>query len=667
VETTAEPQSHRRLVAVTRVALIWAVLILARLVYLQVFHYHELRQSASAQQVRTVRIRAPRGSIYDRNGAALALSVPVETVIVNPSRIPDLGLAVELLSRTLGLDHDDLEEKLKASIKREKGFLLVKQQVPAEEANRLRSYGLDYVEFRQDSKRIYPKSSLAAHLLGGVDHDERGDAGLELALEDDLESRTGMLRLVADSQRRGIDSQELDEAQAGKNFTLTIDERIQFMAEKYLKEAAELNHTPTGSIICMRARTNEILAMASYPGFDANQPLAVGESMANRLNLAVAAPFEPGSVFKVITLAAALETTKLRPESIIPCGNGSIRFGDRVIKDHESYSALSMADVLANSSNIGAINIGLKVGEKNLYEYIKRFGFGHTMGLPVPNEAPGKLRSLRHWSKSSIGSIAMGHEIMATTVQLAQACSIVANNGVLIKPKLVMKIQRPGEAAEPIENEPPRKVIEPETAFKLRQMMEGVMLHGTAKLSRLKGYTAGGKTGSAQIFNFETHKYTHKYNASFMGFAPVTNPEIIVVVTLNGATKLAGTVAAPVFKDVATAALRILGIPTDIPDGKEEPMPVNEAPVSDLAIAGLSDHNPLEDDADEIASENGAQQVSGPRVPNFRGMTLRAVMEKSAAAGLQIEVSGNGLARRQDPPAGAVLPQGERIRVQFAR
>jgi len=233
----------------------------------------------------------------------------------------------------------------------------------------------------------------------------------------------------------------------------------------------------------------------------------------------VSSPFEPGSMFKVITLSAALETTNLRPDSVIPCGNGKMTLFKRVIHDHNSYASLSMTDVLAKSSNIGAIWIGLHVGDAKMYEYVRRFGFGSTTGIPLPGESGGLVRKLSRWIPSSIGSVAMGHELMTTTMQMAEACSVIANGGVLVKPRLVLKRQRPGNNAE--EMEPlakPVRVVKPETAFTMGQMMKHVVMPGGTAfpMARLDGYSVAGKTGSAQIYDFKARAYTHKYNASFM-------------------------------------------------------------------------------------------------------------------------------------------------------
>jgi cell division protein FtsI (penicillin-binding protein 3) len=415
----------------------------------------------------------------------------------------------------------------------------------------------------------------------------------------------------------------------------------------------------------MDPSTGEILALASYPAFDGNQPVSSEQDLANRINHAVSAPFEPGSVFKVITVTAALETTPLRPETVIPCGRGRINLFGRVIHDHDSYAALPVSEVLAKSSNIGAIQIALRTGERNLLDYVRRFGFGRATGIPLPAESAGKVRDLENWGRSSIGSVAMGHELSVTTVQLAQAISVVANGGLLMKPRLVLRRQKPGQKPEMDVVEPPRRVVRPETAITMRQMMEGVVLHGTGKLARMDGYTAGGKTGSAQIFDPNCGCYKHVYNSSFAGFAPVGNPAIVVVVTINGAPEFGGAVAAPVFRAVATAALRLLDVPKDLPDA---PPPREDEPVgfADLAIADLGSPAALLPEPG-IPASGGVFELWGPKVPDFSGKTMRTVLEESAALGLPVEVAGSGIVRGQAPPAGSILPHGERVRLQFAR
>jgi cell division protein FtsI (penicillin-binding protein 3) len=421
----------------------------------------------------------------------------------------------------------------------------------------------------------------------------------------------------------------------------------------------------------MNPNTGEIYALASYPTFDPSRKPGPGESLGNRINHAASVPFEPGSVFKVITLSCALETTHLRPESIINCGNGSITlFGRTIHEAHGGYGSIPMAMVLAKSSNIGAIQIGMKAGQQNLYEYVRRFGFGQRTGVDLPAESKGMLRQLHHWGKTSLASIAMGHEISVTTVQLARACSVIANGGLLVKPRLVL---RRGNEAEPVAT--PQRILRPETTFTMRQMMEGVVLFGTGRqYARLDGYSSGGKTGSAQIFDVAARRFTHMYNASFMGFAPLVNPAVVTVVTVNGTHLFGGTASAPAYKVIMEEALRVLNVPKDLPEtlvaeenkGKGERLDDEDAAIADLGSDGP---NVLEEQAEDEAPAAPVvlAAAAGPKVPDFQGKTMRAVVEEASEKGLAVQLNGSGIARMQQPPPGSVLRPGERIRVQFAR
>ncbi len=644
---------------------VWMVLIIGRLVYLQIFRHENYRRKSEAQTIKLMEIPAARGQILDRFGRTLALSLPVDSVVVNPMLAPQPDITAGLLAPVLELDAKDLEAKVRSAAAQHRGFLWVKRKVSFAQGERLRGLRLGWVELRDESLRAYPKGPLAAHVLGGVDHENKGNAGIEQSLDAELRGRPGMTRLVTDVVHRGIDSQVGLPALPGKDITLTIDERVQNVAERELAKAVQQSHSQTGSVVAMDPKTGDILALASYPSYDANRPPVSKEEFESRANHAVSVPFEPGSVFKVITVTAAMETTKLLPETVINCGGGRLNLFGRVIHDHHPYSFLPVSDVIAKSSNIGAIQIGVVVGERNLLDYVRRFGFGKATGLPLPGESAGKVRELENWGPSSIGSVAMGHEISTTTVQLARGISAIANGGLLIKPRLVLSKSRPGEAPEKTPVEPGRRIMRPETAITMRRMMEGGVLHGTGTLARVAGYTSGGKTGSAQIWDPECRCYKHKYNASFAGFSPVANPAVVVVVTINGASVFGGAIAAPGFREVAGAALRLLDVPKDLP---ETPPPRDDKPTdfADLAVADLGSPADLLP-GPGIPRNPGSSDLWGPKVPDFSGKTVRAVLEESAEKGLIVELVGSGVARRQVPPPGAVLAQGERVRVQFAR
>ncbi len=687
-----ETQSTRRLLWLLRALICWGVVIFLRLIWLQVLEHDDLLRQAQSQQQKVVPIQAERGSILDRFGQPLAKSLPAESVLVNPKRIRDAAVAAHLLAPILSLDARQLEEKIRIASLRDLGFLWVKRKVTADEAERVRSYRLEYVEFKAETRRFYPHGQLASHVVGTVgianpnETIERGTAGIEMSLDDDLAGVPGQMRVFNDVKQNPYDSVIGRKPEPGSDIILTIDPNLQYEAEKEIERAAKASGAKSGSIVVMNPYNGEILAMANYPTFDPNDPPGPGEATNARSNLAISTPFEPGSVFKVITLAAALETTKLRPESMINCGNGTLNLMGRIIHDHV-HGVLSMADVLAHSSNIGAIQIGLKVGERQLYAYVRKFGFGRKTGIELPGESPGILRKVENWTPTSIGSVAMGQEVGVTSLQLALAGAAVANGGMLVKPKLVLARQKKGEALEHFPDEKADRAIDPETAILMRQMMEGVVLRGTGlRYATIKGYTSGGKTGSAQIYDLKTHVYTHNYNASFLGFAPVTNPQIVVAVTLhdtkNGNAGFGGPVAGPVFSKVAMTALRMLDVPKDLPDSSPSSAPAADTRLL-LADAGGSQvvssvtQPPVQADSSVSSEESKlsspdrrpflASTAGGPKVPDFRGKTLRAVLEESAASGVQIEILGNGLARKQEPQAGSILAPGTRVRVQFTR
>jgi len=752
----AESHSTRRLHILLWALLAWAVVVFGRLVSLQVIHHDDLLRLAQSQQQRMREVPALRGSILDHSGQTLAKSVPAESVCVNPQRIPDAQVAAEMLSRELDLDRGQLLNRIEAAKLRGSGFLWIKRKILAEEAERLRSLKLEWVEFRPEIKRYYPHHTLAAHVLGSMgivdpeDVVEHGTAGVEASFEDDLAGQAGLTRVYSDVRQNPYDAVVARKPEPGANIILTIDSNLQYEAEKRLKEAVISSGARSGSIVAMNPSTGDVLAMANYPTFDPNEAPSNAEEEGARSNLAVTTPFEPGSVFKTVTVSAALETTRLRADTVIDCRNGVFNLFGRIIHDAGRHGLLTVEEVFEKSSNIGAIQIGMKVGDREMYDYITRFGFGRKTGVDLPGESPGQVRRVENWTKTSIGSVAMGHEVSTTSIQLAVAGAAIANGGMLIKPKIALGRQEPGQPEERFPVEAPRRILKPETAIEMRQFMEGVVLRGTGRnLANLRGYTSGGKTGTAQGYDFKLHAYTHRYNASFVGFAPVPNPQIVVAVTLNdtggGTAGYGGPVAAPVFRDVATTALRMLDVPKDLPGTELRTLnePARPADADDLAIAGLGDapdfftrdgvesrtravssntpSPPVPADSAASATELAADRrlfsdragssegtkpgvVDGPqkgtdrsvrggadvyslaapggdrvvsplfrqgsKVPSFRGMTLRQVLEESSAENLPVEVGGAaqiGLVREQDPPAGAILAPGRRIRVQFAK
>ena len=730
-------ESTRRLQWLLWGLVLWAGLLFGRLVWLQVIRHEDLLAQAENQQQRVVELPALRGSIFDRTGQPLAKTLEADSVVVDPQKIKDAPQAAILLADALGLDRKQLLLKIETSKLRGSHFLWVARKLTPQESQRVRVLKFAGLEFRKEMRRYYPRTTLAAHLLGATgfvkadDASEHGNGGLELTFDKDLGGKPGEARLFTDSRQNSYDQTVLRESVPGADLTLTIDPNLQFRAEQELQAAVLASGANGGSVVVMDPYTGDVLAMANYPTFDPNLKPERGEAaLRARQNLAVTRTYEPGSVFKVITLAAALEKTSLRPESIIDCGNGQLNLFGRVIHDHDRYSSLSMAGVLAHSSNIGAIRIALATGNQNFYDYQKLFGFGSKTGVPLPGETAGILWPVEKWTKSSIGSLAMGHEIGVTSMQLARAGSVIANGGLMVKPRLVLSKQRAGQEPERTPQEQAVRILKPETAILMRQMMEGVVLEGTGRKAVLQGYTSAGKTGSAQVYDPVTKTYTHTYNASFLGFAPVGNPRVVIAVSLHGtgggSAGFGGARAAPVFREVALSALRMLDVPKDLPD-KELPERILRAASSaksesDLAAVGDNDafvamaaaqaaaeetspgfvydsdiapakarksdavHSKVVSSITQPLARGGAsvstgdsatsqrpffteepRSVIGAAVPDFLGMTTRAVLQESTASGVPVETIGSGMAVKQDPPPGSALRPGVTVKVLFGR
>jgi cell division protein FtsI (penicillin-binding protein 3) len=419
---------NHRLVSTAVILFLWALAIFARLIVLQVVQHTKYVAIARRQQEEQIAIPAPRGSIFDRNGQPLAISVQVASISVNPQQITDPQMASEVLASYLKLDQRALYNRLATARSGHKGFLWIKKQMDPFETERLKSLHLAYATFHADSERHYPGGETAAHVLGGLGVIPKegalvqGVLGVERGLDKVLRGQDGSESVLMDVHHKGIDSRVDALDRPGTQLTLSIDSRMQYVAERELKAGVIAKHARSGTAIVMNPYTGEILALANYPTYDPNHAPGRDDDPISRWDLGASVPFEPGSMFKVITLTAALETTSLTPDSMIPTGNGVLVLPGRVIHEsHHGYGTISMADVLAKSSNIGAIMIGTKVGKENMYEYAHRFGFGQRSGLPLPAESPGILRPVNRWGTTSLASIAMGQEVSVTSIQIARA------------------------------------------------------------------------------------------------------------------------------------------------------------------------------------------------------------------------------------------------------
>src|SRR5207302_3765892 len=390
-----------------------------------------------------------------------------------------------------------------------------------------------------------------------------GLSDVEQYYNEKIRGEAGKVYLERDRERRAFESYEV-QSHPGQTVVLTIDQTIQYRTEQALSAAVDRAHAKSGTAIVMDPRTGEILALANAPTFDPNQPAA--NSAEARANSALQSIYEPGSTFKIVAYSAAIEKGLVKPDDKIDCQAGSITVAGRLIHDGHSYGVLTVADALAQSSNVGAIKLGLLVGNESMYDYMKRLGFGSRTGIDLTGESPGILRSLNRWQPSSIGSLAMGQEIGVTPLQMAAAYCVLANDGMLVKPHVVREL-RSTDGTVVFQAKPEsRRALKPETTQALRNMLEGVTLRGTARKAQLDGYTAAGKTGTAQKIDPKTHAYSAtKYIGSFVGFAPVRNPAVVIIVVIDEplGSYHGGDVAAPVFREIAGQILPELGLARD--------------------------------------------------------------------------------------------------------
>jgi cell division protein FtsI (penicillin-binding protein 3) len=662
------------------VALLWITAVFGRLSYLQLFRHSEYLARAQRQQQRTIEITPKRGAIFDRNMRPLAMSIPVDSAFAVPAEIADEALAARLISGVLNIPRDVLQARLESS----RSFVWIARKLPAPKAEALAALNLKGIYFQKENQRFYPKRDLAAHVLGFVDLDEKGLGGIEYELDGQIRSKSEKIIVMADARQRWFDGGEAL-GPRGANVVLTLDEKIQYIAERELQLSIAKTHAIAGTAIVMNPNTGEILALANWPKFNPN--MASDAPAEVRMNRAVSSLYEPGSTFKLITLAAAFDQNITRPEEVFDCENGAVYIAGHRIRDHKAFGMLNVAEILAKSSDVGAIKIALRLGAPKFYDYIRAFGFGAPTGVDMPGESKGILRRPENWTPISIGSISMGQEVGVTPIQLVTAVSAIANGGWLYRPHVVAELRR-GDTAPPAGGlqapTEPKQVIRPETAATLRQLMEGAVLNGTGFLARLDGWTAAGKTGSAQKIDPATGRYSPtQFIASFTGFAPINNPAVTILVALDSPVgeHEGGPVAAPVFKRIAEKVLPYLDVPRDVPLTNPRLLEASYRKRMETDAASLGDFTPA--DFSSLPDQPSmAREESKPReavqemtvavdeggdlhVPDFSGMTMREVTEMCLRLGLDPVLVGTGLAINQAPRAEARVHHGVKITVQF--
>lgn len=654
-------------------AVVWMAAILGRLAYVQLFCYSEYLAKAQRQQERIFEISPKRGTIYDRKGRELAVSLPMDSVFGDPAEITDVDMVGRLLSRVLGLPADDIETKIREA----HTPVRLARKLSPDVVQRISDMNLNGVFFQKENRRVYPQRDLAASVIGYVDIDEKGIGGIEQSLDKEIRGRPGKMMVMADGLRRWYDRRE-SAADPGDSVTLTIDETIQYIAEKELATAIAQTHAKAGTVIVQDPNTGELLAVANWPTFDPNDP---GSYTADdRADRAVSYAYEPGSTFKVITLTGAIENGVASPNELVDCQEGQILVAGRLIHDWKRFGTLSVREILEHSSDVGAIKVALRLGAPKFYETARAFGIGQATGIDLPGENRGLLRPIENWTPSSIGSLAMGQEVSVTPIQIVSAISAIANGGTLYKPRVVREVSDAESGAE--EAHPgaePQDATDARTAATMREMMEGVVLEGTGKPAQLDGYTAAGKSGTAQKIDPNTGRYSKtEYNSSFVGFAPVNDPAVTILVVLDSPVgpHHGGEVGGPVFKRVAEQTLAYLGVPHDVPSPSDvetaknlraAPQPNLDVEAADAAKARFAEAVAR---GDEKAQSAPTAEFSGDDevvVPALGGQTVRGVMEQCAKVGLAPALIGNGIALEQFPSAGTQVQRGSRVTVRFGR
>ena len=588
---TAQPLLRLRYWIVCLGMLIWASLIVSKLFWLQVARHKEFVEKAQKQQEHTFEVAPRRGVLYDRNLRELAMTVQADSYFAVPSEIDDKPAMAHALAQIVHEGSEDAwtsEPQILARLNASRGFAWIARRLSPEAAAKVKALNLKGVYPQKEFQRFYPDSEIAAQVLGYVGVDDNGLGGMEQKFDGRLHGEPGRMYAALDARRHVMGSTER-EPEPGDNLVLTIDENIQFIAEKALDAAMLRTRAANGTVVVQDVPTGQILALAIRPTFNPNDFRHTTPALLR--DHAVSDVYEPGSTFKLATYASALDLGIVKPDDMIDCQGGAITFNGRTIHDNqgEHYGVITIHEALEHSSDVAAVKLALRMGPDRFYQYVRSFGFGSKSGVELPGETRGLLRPPPKWGSTSIGSIAIGQEIAVTPIQLVSMVSTIANGGVFLPPHMLLTSQDknghiagqqntqlaafPFHAGEELPDPLPtgaHRVISTMTAAQMRKMMEGVVLYGTGKAAQLNGYSSGGKTGTAQKIDPATHTYSKTMHfASFAGIAPVNSPVIAVAVVLDdpkggGLSYYGGAASAPVFAQVAQDALEYLGVPHDI-------------------------------------------------------------------------------------------------------
>jgi cell division protein FtsI (penicillin-binding protein 3) len=645
---------RRRLFFAAAIFVLWAAGIQARLVYLQVYKHEDLQARAERQSARTIPISAKRGDILDRHGRVLAYSVDSDSFYGVPSSIQDAGKTAAQLCEALGDCTPKEQDALSNRLRQKRAFVYVRRQVSPAQARRVAALDLDGIDFVKEDRRFYPKKELAGHLLGFVGVENKGLAGLEAAYDSQISGTQGTLLYQVDSRRRAFSRLERPPT-VGATVELTIDEYLQHVAERELREGVARNRAASGTAIIMDPKTGEILAMANEPNFNPNA--FASASPDHRRNRAVQDLYEPGSTFKVVTASAALDEGIVTPDELIDARGGRIRIGSRVIPDTHDYGVLTFTDAIVKSSNVAAIKVGLELGAERFGLYARRFGFGRALSPDFPGETPGILWDPAKLDDSAVASMSMGYQVGVTPLQMAAAFSSIANGGDLIQPRVIRALIRDGKRVE-VTPTILGRTINRDTAATLTGIMEEVVDRGTATFAKVDGYTIAGKTGTAHKLVNGRYSPTDFY-ASFVGFFPSRNPIATVIVMLDSPHALGhygGPVAGPIFQRIAEATLRHFGT----------------APTLNAPPPVLVARRPQQIEIQPARSARHASVVPAGAsdihdFPDLRGLSAREALRVITKIGLSARLNGRGVVAMQLPAAGTPFQRGTTCQLWLER
>ena len=609
----------------------------------------KLAAMARQEYRQVVTLNPDRGVIHDRHGEELAVSVQVESIFLRPARIQDRAKASRVLARVLKMKRQTVMKKLTSR----QPFVWLKRQVEPEVAAKIKNLELDGVGVIPESRRFYPHRELAAHVLGFTGVDSHGLEGLEKGYDSFLRGRSSQYSRKRDARGRPIYISEEGPLRQtkGHDLVLTLDKRIQYLAQRALARAVAAQRARSGLILVLDPARGDVLALAGEPVFNPNvYRSSPGYTWRNRV---LTDPFEPGSTFKVFTLAAALEEGLVSPKTRIDCGNGAFKIGRNTVHDIHPHQVLTVSRLLSVSSNIGLAKIALKLGPGRFHRRLRAFGFGQHSGIDLPGESKGLLAPPERWRKIDTANIGFGQGVAVTAIQLTSALGAVANKGVLMRPRVVSRIIGPdGRTKEERRPEAVGRVMSAATAAKLVKMMEGVVAEeGTGAQAKTPGYRVAGKTGTAQKLDQATGTYSNKKHlALFMGLAPAEKPALVILVVIDEpkGSPFGGVVAAPVFAQVAQESLRHLGVsPSDpqliVVDAEEDPS--SEKAAGPKLAQGLP----------RRAKPDPAGLLEARRLkkmPSLVGLSLRQALDVIAPLGLKPKIEGSGVVTWQSPQPG---------------